>query len=89
MERPEFSLLLIDAANPFRYLVIRGRVELSLDPDHIWADKMSAKYGRDMREMLTEGENRYHLTFWPQQHLGLAGRRRVTRARPLRLSFCG
>jgi hypothetical protein len=26
---------------------------------------MSAKYDRDMREMLTEGENRYHLTFYP------------------------
>jgi PPOX class probable F420-dependent enzyme len=63
LERPEFSLFILDLANPQRYLVVRGRATLT--PDNDFADKMGPKYGHDMRSMLRDDETRYKVTFNP------------------------
>lgn len=63
--RPEFSLFILDLANPARYLVVRGRAELTPDTDCVFGDKMGLKYGHDMRTMLRDDEIRYKVTFSP------------------------
>jgi PPOX class probable F420-dependent enzyme len=63
--RPEFSLFILDLENPARYLVVRGRATLTPDVDCRFGDKLGAKYGRDMRSMLRDGETRYLVTFNP------------------------
>lgn len=65
MARPEFSFFILDTANTQRYLALRGRVELEPDPDCAFGDKIGAKYGVDVRQMLREGETRYVVTFRP------------------------
>jgi hypothetical protein len=65
LRRPEYSLFILDLANPARYLVVRGRAELTPDTDCIFGDKMGLKYGHDMRAMLRDDEIRYKVTFKP------------------------
>lgn len=65
LARPEFSLFILDVANPMRYLVVRGRAQLEPDPECVFGDRLGAKYGADMRAMLAEGETRYKVTFKP------------------------
>jgi PPOX class probable F420-dependent enzyme len=65
LERPEFSLFILDLANPQRYLVVRGRATLVPDVDCAFGDKMGEKYGHDMRSMLRDDETRYVVTFAP------------------------
>ena len=65
LERPEFSLFILDLANPQRYLVVRGRATLTPDVDCVFGDKMGKKYGHDMRSMLRDDEIRYQVTFNP------------------------
>jgi PPOX class probable F420-dependent enzyme len=43
--QPECSFFILDTANPYRTLEIRGRAEITPDPDHVFAKKLSAKYG--------------------------------------------
>ena len=64
LDRPEFSLLILDTANPDRYLALRGRAELVPDNDlRLVGDKLAAKYGRELRSFRREGETRYAVTF--------------------------
>lgn len=65
LERPEFSLFILDLANPQRYLVVRGRATLAPDVDFVFGEKMGKKYGHDMRSMLRDDETRYVVTFTP------------------------
>lgn len=65
MERPEFSFFILDTENTQRYLVLRGRAELTPDPECVFGDKLGAKYGVDVRPMVREGELRYKITFKP------------------------
>ena len=69
LERPECSLLILDTANTFRYLSVRGRAELVPDPDLVLGDKFSAKYGVDVRTMMNDTEIRYAITIHPTQVL--------------------
>jgi len=62
-ERPEFSFFILDLANPQRYLVVRGRAELTPDTDFAYGEKVGKKYGADLRGMLREDETRYKITF--------------------------
>jgi len=73
-QRPACTLLLLDLANPFRYLEIRGDAELAPDDDYIFADRAGAKYGADLRTMDKPGERRVVLTIRP------------TRVRPVDMS---
>ncbi len=43
--RPECSLFILDLANPYRYLEIRGRARIEPDDDYAFAAKVGAKYG--------------------------------------------
>jgi PPOX class probable F420-dependent enzyme len=43
--RPECSLFILDLANPYRYLEIRGRARIDSDDDYVFAAKVGAKYG--------------------------------------------
>ena len=58
MRRPPCSLLILDLANPYRYLELRGDAELSPDGDYSFADQVGAKYGADLRDHDRPGEKR-------------------------------
>lgn len=60
--RPSCCLLILDLANPHRYLEIRGEAEIEPDPDYAFADKVTAKYGMELREMDGPGESRVVVT---------------------------
>jgi PPOX class probable F420-dependent enzyme len=66
-ERPECSMLIVDPANPYRYLEIRGRAELQADDGYAFADKLGAKYGADLRAHDAPGETRVIVTIRPQK----------------------
>lgn len=63
LQRREFSFFILDLANPQRYLVVRGRAELTPDTDFVYGERVGKKYGADLRGMLREGETRYKITF--------------------------
>jgi PPOX class probable F420-dependent enzyme len=65
LERPEFSFFILDTANTQRYLVVRGRAELTPDPDFVYGERLGQKYGQDLHRLLREGEIRYKVTFAP------------------------
>jgi PPOX class probable F420-dependent enzyme len=65
LQRPEFSFFILDTANPQRYLVLRGRAELTPDIDFVAGERLGKKYDADLRGMLKEGETRYKVTFRP------------------------
>jgi PPOX class probable F420-dependent enzyme len=65
LERPEFSFFILDTANTQRYLVVRGRAELTPDTDFVAGERLGQKYGADLRGMQREGETRYKVTFRP------------------------
>lgn len=46
---PACSALLLDTADPYRYLEVRGDAEVVPDDDYAFADKVGAKYGADLR----------------------------------------
>ena len=65
-ERPECSLLVLDLANPYRYLEVRGRARLEPDDDYAFARRVGAKYGgADLKEHDRPGETRAVVTIDP------------------------
>jgi PPOX class probable F420-dependent enzyme len=66
MKRPQCSLLVLDLANPYRYLEIRGTARMERDADYAFAEKVGAKYGgADLREHDRPGEGRVVVTIEP------------------------
>jgi PPOX class probable F420-dependent enzyme len=65
---PAFSLLILDVANPHRYVELRGDAVVEPDPDYAFADKLAAKYGMDLRKMDQPGESRVVVTL-PAEHV--------------------
>lgn len=65
MERPACALLLLDLADPHRYLELRGDAQIDPDPDYTFADRVAAKYGTDLRNMDQPGESRVVVTLRP------------------------
>jgi PPOX class probable F420-dependent enzyme len=65
--RPGCTLLILDLANPYRYLEIRGDAEIEPDPDYSFADKLGAKYQSDLRERDNPGESRVVVTLRPHR----------------------
>lgn len=61
-ERPGCSLLILDLANPYRYLELRGRARIEPDDDYVFADRMGKKYGADLRVHDGPGESRVVVT---------------------------
>jgi PPOX class probable F420-dependent enzyme len=65
MASPAVSFLILDLANPYRYLEIRGDAEITPDDDYVFADKVCAKYGSDLRAHDQPGESRVVVTIRP------------------------
>lgn len=62
---PACTLFILDLANPYRYLEIRGDAEISPDDDYAFADRVGAKYGADLRVIDKPGETRVAVTVRP------------------------
>ena len=63
---PKVSLLIIDPANPYKYVELRGDAEITADDDYEFADKVGAKYGgADLRERDQPGDSRVVVTIKP------------------------
>jgi PPOX class probable F420-dependent enzyme len=65
MANPAVCVFLLDLANPYRYLEIRGDAEISPDEDYSFADRVGAKYGADLREHDQPGQARVVVTIRP------------------------
>jgi PPOX class probable F420-dependent enzyme len=65
MARPRCSLFVLDLANPFRYLDVRGTARIEPDDDYAFAARVGAKYGADLREHDAPGEKRVVATIEP------------------------
>ena len=65
MARPGVSLFLLDLANPYRYVEIRGDAEISPDDDYSFADRVGAKYGANLRDHDQPGQARVVVTIRP------------------------
>jgi PPOX class probable F420-dependent enzyme len=59
------SILLLDLANPYRYVEIRGDAVLEPDDDYAFADRVGAKYGADLRTNDQPGDRRVVVTVRP------------------------
>jgi PPOX class probable F420-dependent enzyme len=66
-ERPACSLLVLDLANPRRYLEVRGRARVESDPDYAYAEKFGAKYGMDLSGIDPPGQTRFVVTIEPEK----------------------
>jgi PPOX class probable F420-dependent enzyme len=63
---PKVSFMIIDPANPYRYVELRGDAEITSDADYAFATKLGAKYGgADLRERDKPGESRVVVTIKP------------------------
>ncbi len=65
MARPQCSLFLLDLANPYRYLEVRGRARIEPDDDYAFARRVGAKYGADLKVHDQPGETRVAVTIEP------------------------
>jgi PPOX class probable F420-dependent enzyme len=64
--RPQCSLFILDLANPFRYLDVRGSARIEPDDDYAFAGRVGAKYdGADLSEHDGPGEGRVVVTIEP------------------------
>jgi PPOX class probable F420-dependent enzyme len=62
---PAASLLLLDLAVPYRYLELRGDVEITPDDDYAFADRLGAKYNANVRDHDLPGQTRVVVTIRP------------------------
>ena len=62
---PRCSVLLLDLANPYRYVEIRGDAVLTPDDDYAFAERIGAKYGMNLRDNDEPGETRVVVTIRP------------------------
>lgn len=62
---PACTALILDLANPTRYLEIRGDAVAEPDPDYAFADVVGAKYGADLRTYDGPGARRFTVTLVP------------------------
>jgi PPOX class probable F420-dependent enzyme len=62
---PKCTLFILDPANPTRYLEIRADAEITDDDDYAFADRISAKYGANLRTMDAAGNRRVVVTLRP------------------------
>jgi PPOX class probable F420-dependent enzyme len=64
---PAASLFLLDLANPYRYVELRGDAEISADDDYSFADQLGSKYGANLRDRDQPGDSRVKVTIRPVQ----------------------
>ena len=66
LANPAANFLILDGANPGRYLELRGDVTIEPDDSYAFADRVGAKYGGvDLRNMDRPGEERVVVTLNP------------------------
>lgn len=65
VKRPQCSLFILDLANPFRYLDVRGTARIEPDEDFAFAKRVGAKYGADLSEHDGPGDKRVVVTIEP------------------------
>jgi PPOX class probable F420-dependent enzyme len=65
--RPQCCLLILDLANPMRYLEIRGDAEITPDSDYSFAEKVGKKYGADLRAFDGPNDQRVVVRIVPQK----------------------
>ena len=64
--RPQCSLFILDLANPFRYLDVRGTARIEPDDDYAFAARVGAKYdGADLRDHDGPDDKRVMVTIEP------------------------
>jgi PPOX class probable F420-dependent enzyme len=74
LANPQASLLILDPANPYRYLELRGDAEVTDDDNYAFADKVGAKYGgADLRERDKPGDVRKVVTITPTRVVAWGG----------------
>jgi PPOX class probable F420-dependent enzyme len=64
-KRPQCSLMIVDLADPYRYLEVRGNARLEPDDDYAFARKVGAKYDSDLSVHDAPGESRVVVTIEP------------------------
>ena len=62
---PAANVFLLDLANPYRYLEIRGDAEVTPDADYGFADRVGAKYNANLRDHDQPGQSRVVVTIHP------------------------
>lgn len=65
LKNPKVSLLIIDYANPQRYLEVRGNAVITPDDDFAFANRLGAKYGADLSTFDPPGTKRVQVTIEP------------------------
>jgi len=65
LSNPHCSLLILDFANPYRYLELRGDAEIVPDDDYSFADQVGAKYSSDLRVHDGPGDKRVKVIIRP------------------------
>lgn len=65
MANPAASLFLLDLANPYRYVELRGDAEISADDDYSFADQLGAKYNANLRDRDQPGDARVKVIIRP------------------------
>jgi PPOX class probable F420-dependent enzyme len=68
---PLCSLFILDVANPYRYVDVRGRARVEPDDDYAFADRVGAKYGADLRGHDRPGEGRVLVAVEPDNVLAV------------------
>jgi PPOX class probable F420-dependent enzyme len=57
---PDCSVVILDPENGYRYLEVRGRAEVTADPEYDFAARVGAKYGgADLRQYDKPGDTRH------------------------------
>ena len=62
LDRQQCSLLILDLANPYRYLEVRGVARIEPDDGFTFAGKVGGKYGADLSAHDRPGESRFVVT---------------------------
>jgi PPOX class probable F420-dependent enzyme len=62
---PACSLFLLDIANPYRYLEVRGDADITADDGDAFADRVDAKYKANHRDHDGPGDRRVIVTIRP------------------------
>jgi PPOX class probable F420-dependent enzyme len=65
MANPAASLFLLDLANAYRYVELRGDAEISADDDYSFADQLGAKYNANLRDRDQPGDWRVKVIIRP------------------------
>jgi PPOX class probable F420-dependent enzyme len=65
MANPAASLFLLDLANAYRYVELRGDAEISPDDDYSFADQLGAKYNANLRDRDQPGDSRVKVIIRP------------------------